>query len=100
MAACNLAVRAIGDGTLTSASSTSIMDGFALLNDLARCVMLHVVADRGCSPASASGIVRRPRSRDASRNHTTFHKVSVVPTVNVLNPIDCCAFFCSPRAES
>src|SRR6476661_11206754 len=77
------------------------MDGFAVLDDLARCVMLYVVADRGLGgrgrrtiPDADAGKQKgsERNEEDASRNDTTFHKVSIAVTIKVLNPTDCCPF--------
>jgi hypothetical protein len=77
------------------------MDEMALLNDLARCVMLHVVGgeglghrERGEFPDDDSTEQKRNErnEEDTSGNQTTFHKFSIVLTFIALNLSDCCPF--------
>ena len=42
---CNKAVLRVGDGNVDQRQVHIDMDGLAWLNELARCVMLHVVGD-------------------------------------------------------
>ncbi len=75
------------------------MDGLILLNNLARCVMLHVVENDGLGDREHGEVPdddakeqkRNERTEEnTSRNQTTFHKVSIVPTVIALNLSGCC----------
>jgi len=70
----------------------------ALFDDLARGVMLDVVGDDGSGDRGRGefpdddGKEQKRNGRneeDTSHNQTTFHKVSMVPTVIALNLNDC-----------
>ena len=97
----NGAIIRIGDGNVDKRQVPIDMEGLALLNDLARCVMLHVVGDGGLGGRQRVEIPdddakekkRNERNEgDTSCNQTTFHKISIVPNVIVLNLKDWCPF--------
>jgi len=87
---CNQAVIRVSDSNLDKRQVHIDTDGLALFNDLARGVMLLVVGDDGSGDrergefpdADAKEQKRNERNEDdTSHNQTTFHKVSMVPTV-------------------
>ena len=98
---CNQAVIRVSDSYVDKRQVHIDMEGLALLNDLARCVMLHVVGDeglrdreRGEFPDSEAKKQKRNERNEENtkRNQTTFHRVSIVLTVIALNLRDCCRF--------